>query len=110
MSATLTFWLAVVGIGLTGVVTRCSFLVLGDRLVLPRAVERALRHAPAAALSAIVAPAMLLVDGQVGLAPGNPRLVAGIAAGLVMWRTRGMLWSMAAGVAVYTALRLLWPA
>jgi branched-subunit amino acid transport protein len=110
MTPTTKFWLAVVGIGLTGVVTRCSFLLLGDRLVLPRGVERALRHAPAAALAAIVAPGMLLAEGHIDLSPGNPRLGAGIVAALVMWRTRGMLWSMAAGVAVYTALRLLWPA
>jgi hypothetical protein len=28
-------------------------------------------------------------------------------AAAVMWKSRGMLWSMAAGVTVYTALRLL---
>jgi len=110
MSPTLKLWLAIVGIGLTGVVTRCSFLVFGDRLVLPRGVERALRHAPAAALAAIVAPSLLMADGHLALTPGNPRLGAGLVAALVMWRTRGMMWSMAAGVAAYTALRLLWPA
>jgi branched-subunit amino acid transport protein len=110
VTPTMKFWLAVVGIGLTGVVTRCSFLVFGERLALPRSVERALRHAPAAALAAIIAPSMLLADGHLDLSPVNPRLGAGIVAALVMWRTRGMLLSMAAGVAVYTALRLLWPA
>ncbi|MCX7057576.1 MAG: hypothetical protein NTZ79_10390 [Proteobacteria bacterium] len=43
MTPTMKFWVAVVGIGLTGIVTRCSFLLFGERLVLPRGVERALR-------------------------------------------------------------------
>jgi branched-subunit amino acid transport protein len=37
----------------------------------------------------------------------NPRLAAAVVAALVMWASRQMLWSMAAGVAVYTAIRLL---
>ena len=46
--STIAIWLAIIGVGLTGIVTRCSFLFLGDRLKLPPAVEKALRHAPAA--------------------------------------------------------------
>jgi branched-subunit amino acid transport protein len=106
MSAALNLWLAIVGIGLTGVVTRCSFLVLGERFRLPPLAERALKHAPAAALAAIIAPALLLNGGQLDLAPGNHRLLAAIAAALVMWKSRSMLWSMAAGLAVFTLLRL----
>ena len=106
MSAGLKLWLAIVGIGLTGVATRCSFVVFADRLALPRPVERALRHAPAAALAAILAPGLALVGDHLSLTLANPRLGAGLITALVMWRTRGMLWSMAAGVAVYTALRL----
>jgi branched-subunit amino acid transport protein len=37
----------------------------------------------------------------------NPRLAAAVVAALVMWASRQMLWSMAAGVAVFTAIRLL---
>ncbi len=106
MSPTLNLWLAIVGIGLTGVVTRCSFLVLGERLRLPPLAERALKHAPAAALAAIIAPALLLADGRLDLAPGNHRLLAAIVAALVMWKSRSMLWSMAAGLAIFTLLRL----
>lgn len=106
MSATLQLWLAIVGIGLTGVVTRCSFLVLGERVRLPPVAERALKHAPAAALAAILAPALLLPGGHLDLSPGNHRLLAAIVAGLVMWRTQGMLWTMGAGIAAFTLLRL----
>jgi len=100
-------WVAILGVGATGILTRCSFLLFGDRLVLPPAIERALRLAPAAALAATVAPSILVIDsGAVG-AMENPRLAAAVVAALVMWASRQMLWSMAAGVAVYTAIRLL---
>jgi len=100
-------WVATMGIGLTGIATRCSFLLFGDRLVLPAPIERALRHAPAAALAATVAPGVWIMDGGLLDAVENPRFAAAIVAATVMWLSRGMLWSMAAGVAVYTALRLL---
>jgi branched-subunit amino acid transport protein len=106
VSRALQLWLAIVGIGLTGVVTRCSFLVLGARFRLPPLAERALKHAPAAALAAILAPALLVADGHLDLAPGNHRLLAAIVAAIVMWKSRSMLWTMAAGLAAFTALRL----
>jgi len=99
------YWLAVVGIGLTGVVTRSSFLVFGERFVLPPKIEHALRFAPAAALSAILAPAILVEDGRFSSLPQNARLWASLVCALIMWRTRGMLWSMAAGGVVYAILR-----
>jgi branched-subunit amino acid transport protein len=106
VSPTASAWLAIAGIGLTGVVTRLSCVALGERLQLSPSVERALRYAPAAALGAIVAPALLLSGDVVDLGVDNPRLPAALVAGLVMWRTRGMLWALGAGVAVFTALRL----
>jgi branched-subunit amino acid transport protein len=106
VSPSLRLWLAFVGIGLTGVVTRCSFLVLGERVRLPPTAERALKHAPAAALASILAPALLLNDGHLDLAPDNFRLLAAIVAAIVMWKSRSMLWTMAAGLAAFTLLRL----
>lgn len=106
MSPALASWVAIVGIALTGVVTRCSFLMLGERLRLPPLVEQALRHAPAAALGAIIAPALLLTGGHMELAPGNHRLLAALVAAAAIWWTRSILWTIVAGIAVFTALRL----
>lgn len=81
---------------------RASFFVLGDRVNLPDAVLRALRYAPAAALTAIVAPDVLLANGAV--APMNPKLLATIVVTLVtlQWRNpwlpfiagMGVLWGV----------------
>lgn len=72
-----TLWLMLLAIGLATTLPRASFIVLGSRVTLPPVVQRALRYAPAAALAAIVAPDLLLVQGQI--APLNPKLLAMIA-------------------------------
>ncbi len=107
MSPDARIWVAILGVGATGILTRCSFLLFGERIVLPPAIERALRLAPAAALAAAVAPSILVIDSGAVESIENPRLAAAIVAALVMWGSRQMLWSMAAGVAVFTAIRLL---
>ncbi|MEF9996937.1 MAG: AzlD domain-containing protein, partial [Burkholderiaceae bacterium] len=40
-------WLAILGLTVVTLVTRSSFLVLGDRFPLPERVQHALRYAPA---------------------------------------------------------------
>ena len=71
-------WLTFLLIGLATTLPRASFIVLGNRVVLPSVVQRALRYAPAAALAAIVAPDVLLVAGD--FTPLNPKLAAALAA------------------------------
>lgn len=106
MNAELASWVAIVGISLTSLVTRASFVVFGARLKLAPLIEQALRFAPAAALGAIVAPALVLEHGHANLSFGNYRLLAAVAAALVMWRTRSMILTIGAGMAALTVLRL----
>ena len=75
----LELWLCFVLIALATIVTRSGLLLAGRGLVIPPRVESALRYAPACALSAIIAPDLLLADGQLQLGLGNPRLLAGFA-------------------------------
>ena len=106
MSDELATWLAIAGVTASAYLTRASFVVFGSRLKLPPLVEQALRFAPAAVLGAIVAPALLLHEGQPELSLGNYRLLAALVAGLVMWRTKSMIGTIAAGMAALTLLRL----
>lgn len=106
MSDNLAIWLGIAGVTLSGWITRASFVVFGARLKLPAVVEQALRFAPAAVLGAIVAPALLLKDGHADLGVHNYRLVAALLASLVMWRTKSMLATIAAGMVALTLLRL----
>lgn len=107
MTPVAALWVAIVGVGVSAMVSRCSFLFLSDRLSLPAVVERALRYAAAAALGAIVMPTLIVGPQGVDLGPHNHAWCAALIAALVMWRTRVMLWSMAAGLAAFTALRLM---
>ena len=77
-------WPILIAIGLATTLPRASFIVLGNRVVLPPVLQRALRYAPAAALAAIVAPDLVVFQGSI--APANPKLVAMIVVVLVAAR------------------------
>lgn len=102
MSSELELWLSFVLIGLATTLPRASFIVLGNRVVLPAALQRALRYAPAAALAAIIAPDIAIVGGEI--APLNPKLAAAIVALLVASRWRNPWLPFVAGMAVLLGL------
>lgn len=100
-------WAAIATVGLGTFALRFSFIYLEGRTgSLPPAAERALRHVPPAVMAALVLPALLVVDGSVAVA-GNDRLVAGLVAGLVAWRTEDILATIVAGVGVLLLLLLV---
>lgn len=103
----ISIWVIIVGLTAVTVVTRSAFLVLGERFKLPERVQHGLRYAPACALVALIAPEIALANGSLALAFGNPKLVAGLAAGALMVWTRSMIAAMAVGMLAFTALRLL---
>jgi len=78
---------------------RLSFIALLSHLEPSPLVWRALRFVPAAVLSAIIFPELLVKDGAVSLSPGNFRLVAGTLAAAIAWRTRNVPLTIAAGMA-----------
>jgi branched-subunit amino acid transport protein len=104
--STLEIWLTIVGLTGVTVVTRSFFLVLGDHVPLPERVQHALRYAPACALTALIAPEVLMVKGGDLVAWNDPKLIAAAVAVGAMLATRSMLATMAIGMAVFTALRL----
>jgi len=99
-------WLAIAAVVSTTVLTRCSFLALGERARLPAVVERALRYAPAAALAALIGPDLLLHGGAVHVALDNPKLLGAAAAIVTFVATRSMVGTIVVGMAAYTAVRL----
>lgn len=92
-------WVTVLAMGAVTYGVRLAPILLLGRMPLPPLVLRALRYVPAAVLSAIVFPELLLRDGALAVTAANPRLIAGIVAGLVAWRTRNMLLTLIAGMA-----------
>jgi len=100
-------WLTILAAGVLTYLTRLSFIFLLDRWQLPANLQRALRFVPPAVLSAIIFPELLIQNSQPVLTLANPRLLAGIVTTLVAWRSRSILFSIAAGLISFYLLRLL---
>lgn len=83
-----TIWTSMLAMGLLTVILRSCFLLLPESVSLPALLRRALRYVPAAVLTAIYAPELLVQSGTISVSPGNPRLLAGVVAILVAWRFR----------------------
>lgn len=102
-------WLLVLLI-LMGLVTfaiRLSVIALSDKIELPALVRRSLRFVPPAVLSAIIAPELLMRAGTLDISLTNARLVAGVVAALVAWRTKNVLLTIAVGMVVLWLLQWL---
>src|SRR3546814_20058531 len=97
---------AILLLALCSVLTRAGFMLFGDYVPLPDGVRRALRYAPAAALTAIIVPDLLpwkagagpALDYRLAVATGAggvllpPRSsVVVIVAGMPVWWKRGRL-------------------
>ena len=85
---------------------RMSFIYLFGRFEIPAMVQRALRFVPPAVLSAIIAPALFMPNNTLELSLSNYRLVGGVAAILVAWRTKNTLLTILVGMGVLLILQL----
>lgn len=97
MSAT-TLWAVILISGLVTFALRLSFIAFLGRVELGPLSRRALGLLPAAALAALVAPAVFYQGGTLDVSLGNERLLAAAVAALVAWRTRNTLLTLASGM------------
>jgi len=108
MSGTTDLWTLAVIVGLAGVtvLTRCFFFILDRPWGLPDWAHRALHYAPVAALAAVIAPEILMSNGQFVATWQDARLYAtAVGATWYFWRG-GVLGTMLVGMAVYLPLHL----
>lgn len=100
-------WLIILGMVVVTYSVRLSVIALLGETVMPDSLHRALRYVPPAALSAIVFPAVFMPDGSLDVSLGNTRLLAGLVAALVAWRSRSALLSIAVGMVLLWVLNAL---
>jgi len=101
-------WATIAGMALVTFLLRSSFLLLPAGVETPPLLKRALRFVPAAILTAIWAPELLLQDQVLYLSFHNEKLLAGAVAIAVAWRWRMTSATIAAGlVALHLFDRLL---
>ena len=105
MTALLQGVVVIVGLALITLLTRAFFLLPRREVPLPAWLRQGLRYAPLAALTAVVAPEVLLSQGQLIHTFKDARLYAAAAgAAWFFWR-RGILGTIVAGMTVLLSLR-----
>ena len=103
MSA-LSIWLLFIAIGLGTFTLRFLFIYLFGKIAMPNWLSRALRFVPAAALAALVLPALTHPGGQLDISLNNFRLLAGLGGAVVAWRTRNVLLTILVGMLILWTL------
>ena len=95
-------------VGLTGltIATRGFFFLTPREVPFPQWLQQGLRYAPLAALAAVVAPEVVLTQGELISTWRDARLFAVLAAGLYFWKRRDLLGTILTGMAVMLSLRL----
>jgi branched-subunit amino acid transport protein len=103
----MNLWLILIAGGLITYATRLSFIFLLGRLKMPDWLKRSLRFVPPAVLSAIIVPELIFHAGKIDASLHNFRLIAGLLAILVAFRTRNTLLTIVLGMAALLILQSL---
>ena len=103
----MNLWALMVVCGVITFFIRYSFIAAEGHYQPPTWFRRLLPFVPISALTALVAPDLLLVQGQIMLGGGNPRLWAGIVAIVFAALWRNTLLTIGAGfVALFILQRV----
>ena len=103
-----SFWVIVVCLGLAVItlLTRAFFLIPERELPLPSWLKRGLKYAPLAALAAVIAPEIVMSNGQLISTLADARLPAVVAAVVYFFYKRSILGTIALGMAIYLPLHI----
>jgi branched-subunit amino acid transport protein len=97
--------LGIVGMAVVTFCTRFVCLALFRRGGVPACLERWLKHMPTSILTALIVPSLLLPGGTLDISVGNHYLLAGCVAGVVAYKSRNIVVTLALGLLVMLALR-----
>ena len=103
MEGALKLWTVIVAVGLINYASRLSFIAFFARRSMPPLLARALRYVPAAMLTALIVPMIVLPWSGDGTF--SPKVAAALIAGAVAWVTRSTPRTIAAGMAALWLLQ-----
>lgn len=96
----------VVGMALVTLVTRSFFFISSKNWQLPHWAQRGLQYAPIAALSAVVIPEIITVQGALLSTWQDARLYGALAGAAAYFWQRNVLITILLGMAVYLPLHM----
>ncbi len=99
--------IAILGMALITLVTRAFFLLPERELPLPAWLQQGLRYAPLAALVAVIAPEIVMTQGQLIATWRDARLPAVVVATAYFYWRRDILGTILSGTAALLVLKLL---
>lgn len=99
--------LAIAGLAVITVVSRCFFFILDRPWSLPDWAHRALQYAPVAALAGVVVPEVVMLDGHLVTTWQDARVFAALVGVAVYFWRRSVLLTLVLGMAVYLPLHLV---
>jgi branched-subunit amino acid transport protein len=96
----------IAGLFLITLLTRAFFLLPEREVPIPKWLNQGLRYAPLGALVAVVAPEVVMSQGQLVTSLTDPRILAAAGgAAWYFWR-RGILGTIVTGMVILLTLRL----
>jgi branched-subunit amino acid transport protein len=103
----MSIWLTIIIAGLLTYATRLSFIYLHGKVSIPDTLKRALRFVPPAVFTAIFLPELLVTEGMLNVSLGNGRLIAGLLAIVVAWRTKNVILTIVVGMLTLWVLQAM---
>lgn len=100
--------IAILGLAAITVVSRAFFMIPERELPLPDWLKRGLKYAPLAALTAVIAPEILMTQGELLDTFKDARLPAVLLASAYYFWKRGILGTIVVGMVVYLPLHIGW--
>ncbi len=94
----ISIWVIIVGGMVVTYAIRLSFIALVPQERLPDLFRRSLRYVPPAVLAALITPELIRPEGPYDISLGNHRLLAGVVAALIAWRSRNTWLTIATGM------------
>ncbi|WP_255195366.1 AzlD domain-containing protein [Halorarius litoreus] len=102
--STTWLWFHLIAIATITYALRSSFIALFSYYDVPAQLEDVLELVPPAVFAALAVPPLLYRDGTYYLSPTNPFLIAGLAAGVVSWKTESLFRTIATGFTVFVVV------
>lgn len=99
--STAEVWAHIVVLAIATYAIRSSFIAMFSYYSMPDQIENHLDLVPPAILAALAVPALIFRDGTYHFSPTDPFLLAGIAAGIVAWKTESLIRTIATGFVVF---------